>query len=230
LPDVSNFATIEAQQMALPAPTPPAAPEPLFQETGTRPSRGLPYELHTSARVSSDGMVTLIFSNTGQQGTVFHVYDQLHLDAIPRRYTVEADKLLNDVWYPTVTDAGNYQLWVYGPNGFVRNFSGNLSSANSVGFNPEVQICYDLTSAQVVLKVHNTGAMAGSVVVQANAYRTDGPWTIDVPGQSTGSMTWDLAASGQWYDFTVTADSFVRRFAGRIETGADSISDPAMGQ
>jgi phospholipase C len=42
-------------------------------------------------------------------------------------------------------------------------------------------------------------------------------------------MSWNLAASGQWYDFTVTAAAFTRRLAGRIETGADSISDPAMG-
>ena len=230
LPDVSNFAAIEAQQKTLPAPIPPAVPEALFQETGTRPSRALPYELHTSARVSAAGMVTLIFSNGGSQGAVFHVYDQLHLDAIPRRYTVEAQKLLSDAWYPTVSDAGNYDLWVHGPNGFVRHFSGNVASAHSAGFDPEVQVCYDLANAQIVLKMHNTGALAGSVVVRANAYRTDGPWTLDVGGGSIATMTWDLADSGQWYDFTVTAGSFARRFAGRIETGDDGISDPAMGQ
>jgi phospholipase C len=230
LPDVSNFATIEAEQKKLPAAVPPVPAGPLFQETGTRPSRALPYELHTSARVASDGSVTLLFSNSGTQGAVFHVYDQLHLDAIPRRYTVEAGKILDDAWEPTPTDAGNYQLLVYGPSGFVRTFAGNLSSGNSQAFNPEIQVCYDLSSAQIVLKVHNTGLQTGSVAVQANAYFTEGPWTIDVAAQSTASMSWNLAASGQWYDFTVTAAAFTRRLAGRIETGADSISDPAMGQ
>jgi phospholipase C len=230
LPDVSDFAAVEARQKTLPAPVPPATAEALFQETGTRPSRSLPYELHTSARVSADGMVTLLFSNAGEQGAVFHVYDQLHLNAIPRRYTVEAGKLLSDLWYPTVADAGNYDLLVYAPNGFMRHFSGNVSSASSAGFNPEVQVCYNLETAQIVLKVHNTGLLAGSVAVRANAYRTDGPWSLNVRGQSTGALTWDVAASGQWYDFTVTADSVLRRFAGRIEIGADSISDPAMGQ
>jgi len=154
----------------------------------------------------------------------------LHLDAIPRRYTVEAGKSLNDVWSPTALDAGNYDLWVYAPNGFVRRFAGNVSSANTASFNPEVQVCYDLVTAQVVLKVHNTGALAGSVTVQPNAYRADGPWAINIPGQSVGTLAWDVADSGQWYDFTVTGNSFVRQFAGRIEIGVDSISDPAMGQ
>jgi phospholipase C len=172
----------------------------------------------------------LLFSNSGTQGAVFHVYDQLHLHAIPRRYTVEAGKLLDDAWDTTPTDAGNYELWVYGPCGFVRTFAGNLSSANRLAFNPEIQVCYNLASAQIVLKVHNAGLQAGSVVVQANAYFIDGPWTIDVAPQSTSSRSWNLAASGQWYDFTVTAAAFTRRFAGRIETGADSISDPAMAQ
>jgi len=230
LPDVSNFATVEAAQAQLPPVAPPTPPGPLFQETGTRPSRALPYETHTSARVTSDGSVTLLFSNSGAQGAVFHVYDKLHLDAIPRRYTVEAGKSLNDVWSPTALDAGNYDLWVYAPNGFVRRFAGNVSSANTASFNPEVQVCYDLVTAQVVLKVHNTGALAGSVTVQPNAYRADGPWAINIPGQSVGTLAWDVADSGQWYDFTVTGNSFVRQFAGRIEIGVDSISDPAMGQ
>ncbi|EXC25076.1 hypothetical protein J552_4606, partial [Acinetobacter baumannii 951631] len=45
-------------------------------------------------------------------------------------------------------------------------------------------------------------------------------------------LVWDMSEFGGWYDFTVTlADdaTFSRRFAGRIETQEDSISDPYMG-
>ena len=38
-----------------------------------------------------------------------------------------------------------------------------------------------------------------------------------------------MAGLGGWYDFTATASGFTRRFAGRVETGRPSISDPAMG-
>jgi phospholipase C len=37
---------------------------------------------------------------------------------------------------------------------------------------------------------------------------------------------------GTWYDLTVTVAgdaTFVRQFAGRVETGQPSISDPAIG-
>lgn len=46
-------------------------------------------------------------------------------------------------------------------------------------------------------------------------------------------LAWPLGDSGNWYDFVVrcsAAPAFQRRFAGRIETGKDSVSDPAMGQ
>ena len=44
------------------------------------------------------------------------------------------------------------------------------------------------------------------------------------------SILWDVSRSGNWYDIAITAEGgFVRRFAGRLETGKDSVSDPAMG-
>ena len=56
------------------------------QATGTRPSRALPYELHVSAREdATNRALRLIFSNTGTAAAVFHVYDRLHLDRVPRR-------------------------------------------------------------------------------------------------------------------------------------------------
>lgn len=56
----------------------------------------------------------------------------------------------------------------------------------------------------------------------------DGPWPLQLQPNATGTLSWNLATSGYWYDFTVQATAFVRRFAGRVEIGEDSISDPAM--
>ena len=78
-----------------PKPIAPDAPQPLFQEAGTRPSRALPYELHVQELCHSGERIALEFRNSGKQGVVFHVYDKLHLDRIPRRYTVEAGKSLS---------------------------------------------------------------------------------------------------------------------------------------
>jgi phospholipase C len=226
LPDVSNYAAVETQQSALPSPVPPSTAQALYQETGTRYSRALPYELHTSARVHAGNTVTLLFSNTGRQGAVFHVYDQLNLNLIPRRYTVEAGKTLSDVW--NTANNGDYELYVYSTNGFFRAFQGNSTSEASAAFAPEVQVCYGQCTSQLYLKVNNAGSQAGEIMVTANAYFSAVPSTLAVPAAGTGTQSWTLTASGGWYDFTASAGSFARRFAGRMETGEDSISDPAM--
>ncbi|GAB2897210.1 phospholipase C, phosphocholine-specific [Paraburkholderia jirisanensis] len=226
LPSTANTAAFDAAQRALPGVSAPGAPEPLFQEAGYRPSRALPYELHTSARVSTSGSIELMFSNTGTQGTVFHVYDQNNLARIPRRYTVEAGKQLNDTaWTSDVN--GNYNLWVYGPNGFVRQFSGNTGSGALV----ELQVCYDVANGAVYATVNNRGTADVQVSLSASAYAsvfTGGPWSLSVPAGKSAEQNWPLSGTGNWYDFTLTAPNLVRRFAGRVETGAPSISDPAM--
>jgi phospholipase C len=44
------------------------------------------------------------------------------------------------------------------------------------------------------------------------------------------STTLDLSKSGQWYDASVRvpASTFELRFAGRVETGKDGVTDPAL--
>jgi len=220
LPDMGNYAEIEAASKLLPKVAAPDTPQPLYQETGTRPSRALPYELHVNAHVAADGRVTLAFINTGTQGAVFHVYDKLHLDRIPRRYTVEAGKRLEDGWD---ADAGRYDLWVYGPNGFVRSFAGTVAAAG-----PEVEIAYDAVEAAIVAAVRNDGAAGVELRVTANAYASRDQGTLTVAPGATASRRWSLADSASWYDLTIAADGFERRFAGRLETGRPSVSDPAM--
>jgi phospholipase C len=49
---------------------------------------------------------------------------------------------------------------------------------------------------------------------------------------SLAALSWDVDSTGGWYDFRVTSsadDLFSRRFAGRIESGRPSVSDPGMG-
>ncbi|WP_313624314.1 phosphocholine-specific phospholipase C [Achromobacter sp.] len=222
LPDTSNFAAINAAQNLLPTTSitqAPATPQPLFQEPGTRLSRALPYELHTSARIGQNGAVELLFSNTGNVGAVFHVYDKRRLDLIPRRYTVEAGKTLSDTW-----DGGDYDLWVYSSNGFVRAFSGNTQR----GVPMEVQVCYEPAGSALYVKVANHGAASMQVSMQANAYRSDGPWVLAVEPGAVAEHHWSIAENSNWYDFTVAADGFERRFAGRMENGKHGVSDPAM--
>ncbi|QYY28644.1 phospholipase C, phosphocholine-specific [Cupriavidus pinatubonensis] len=233
--DKTGADAIRTAQGVLPqVPLPSTAAQQLpQQDKGTRPSRALPYELHVSAREDAAGrQVWLLFSNTGKQAAVFHVYDRLHLDRVPRRYLVEPGKELNGSWDAFASDSGKYDLWVLGPNGFHRAFSGDVSAVTAAYASaPEIRVCYDIANAAVYLTMINTGSAACTFTVQPNAYRTDGPWTYDIPAGKQLEQHWPVGLQGNWYDFTVSTaqGGFKRRFAGRLETGADSVSDPAMG-
>ncbi|CAB3950899.1 Non-hemolytic phospholipase C [Achromobacter insolitus] len=208
--------------------TPPAPRQPALarQSAGTRPSRPLPYALQVHARVN-DGGVGLRFENTGTAGAVFHVYDRLHLAQGPRRYTVEAGTQLEGTWH-TASDDGRYDLWILGPNGFHRHCTGRAGAPPL-----EVTAAYQGPGASLQLTVRNPAPQARSFQVQANAYGY--PQASDTklgPGESV-SLSWDMTRSGGWYDVTVLDGgdpAYTRRLAGRIETGAPSTSDPAMGQ
>ena len=227
---VDNLALTQKASAAIPVPTTAVLPP---QATGTRPSRALPYELHTTSRIDAGARtVTLSFVNGGTAGAVFHVYDKLHLDAIPRRYVVEAGKSLDGVW-SVAADNGKYDLWVLGPNGYHREFIGDVSEQAAAG-GVEIQVCYELCDpATLQVKLHNRGDKACTFAATAWAYRTDGPWRQTVAPGQVGELSWTLGDSGNWYDFEISCDrapSLRRRIAGRIETGKDSVSDPAMGQ
>lgn len=200
-----------------------------IQETGIRPSRALPYILHTSAKVDvAAKTVKLMFSNTGTHAAVFHVYDKLNLDAVPRRYMVEAGKQLDDIWQ---TKESRYDLWVLGPNGFHRSFTGDLSQAEQSAALPEIRVCMEECDPKLFLKVRNDAAQTAKFIVKANAYLPSQTWQIET-ATTEKELSWDMSEFGGWYDFTVTMvnePSYSRRFAGRIETNEDSISDPYMG-
>lgn len=202
-----------------------------IQASGIRPSKALPYELHTSAHCQNDGTVKLLFSNTGTQGAVFHVYDKLNLSRVPRRYIVEAGKTLDDVWNVKKDNQGLYDLWVMGPNGFHRHFKGDLNRNQSLQINPEIRVCYDIANGNVYLDLTNMGTKDVELVISPVVYRSDAALKITVKAGQTSTRHWELKDTWQWYDFAVTCTQdtkFYRRFAGRVETGADSVSDPAM--
>jgi phospholipase C len=219
LPAMRDTAAIVKAQEARAKPLPPAHPEALFQEPGARPSRPLPYVLEVDCTVHQN-VVALRFRNDGKAGTAFHVYDKHNLSRIPRRYTVEAGRSLSDVWVP---DNGHYDLWVLGPNGFLREFAGNATSAE-----PTSELLpFDGKATSVVFRV--SGPASHVITIFAPPYGGGGFETSRV--DQTKPFLGTLETFHGWYDFTVrTKDTslYRRRFAGRLETGRASISDPGI--
>jgi phospholipase C len=210
-------------QVPLPSEDRQQAPE---QPLLVRRSRALPYELHASA-IPLGSRLQLEFANTGSAGAVFHVYDRLHLDRIPRRYGVEAGRALAGAW-DLAADGGRYDLWVLGPNGWHRRFTGRLAGDTA---QPEMQVCYEISRGGIELKMSNGSRQACRLVVADNAYFGGAHWTYELPAGRNATGFWELGNSHGWYDFSATIagdPEFLRRFAGRVETGRPSFSDPAM--
>lgn len=243
--DSAFFASLPAtlalatRARALPGTTTPATPTNItapVQTSGPRPARALPYELHTHAliqpnpgRVGST-RVELSFINSGSAAAVFHVYDRLDLAALPRRFTVEAGRQLKDSWAPAAS--GAYDLWVLGPNGYHRHFTGNARRvAAAAQPNPDVRVSYERASGELIVDFSNSGSMACEFVLSANKYYATPAQRLRLAQGSTARIRLPLVQSAYWYDFSVRVTGqadYSRRFAGHLETGRPSISDPAM--
>ncbi|HET6340077.1 MAG TPA: phospholipase C, phosphocholine-specific [Polyangiales bacterium] len=234
LPDMSYAVgkklVLEGELVAVPSPqrTP-------VQASGMRYSRALPYTLHAHVQHCSDtDEVELNFESAGTAGVVFHVYDRLHLDRVPRRYTVEAGKGLSDRW-STADDSGRYELQAFGPNGFSRQFAGVVASRlkNDHTFAlPEVQLEYDPEQDSLALLASNAGDQACVLLLKMHVY-SDESSSIELPARCVGvEHSWSVQPHANWYDFSVSVDAlpgWSRRFAGRLENGRDGFSDPALG-
>jgi len=194
------------------------------QEKGLRPSRALPYELVVNGHVNaSNSTFGLDFINTGKAGAVFQVRSGNAADKV-RAYTVEHGKQLSGTW----NFASKYDLSVYGPNGFARYYKGSVGRFAAI---LDVRTRYDKDDhGSVGLRITNVGTSKATVVV-LDAYTGEHNLRLLSPGQSFESDQRCDRFFG-WYDLVlkVTEDAtFLWRFAGHVETGRDSYSDPALG-
>jgi phospholipase C len=208
-------------------PAPPKHQALPLQEKGLRYARALPYELNVVGRANlASGTFAMNFVNSGDAGACFQVRSGNSSDG-PWSYTVEAGKSLSDTWNAAANSQSKYDLAVYGPNGFLRVFRGT-ASPGKVNVNADCH--YDVRAYALVLVLTNNGSSTCRIRV-SSGYSTENVNQTLLPSQSF-SKTWPLTASFGWYDLAVdtnTDASFVRRLAGHLETGADSISDPALG-
>ena len=117
-----------------------------------------------------------------------------------------------------------------GPNGFHRHFRGHCVRGAATA--PALRAAYG-KNGRIAIALVNPGSAAIGCTVSADAYSGTAPWRVTVAPGETAVQVWSLAASACWYDFSLQVDGldgYVRRLAGRVETGRDGVSDPAMGQ
>jgi phospholipase C len=175
------------------------------QEPGQRPARPLPYDFDVTIAPAVDGRV-LTLQNRGVAGAGFIVYSARAGEG-PWFYTVGSGKTLSQV-----LPAGA-ELSVHGSNGFYRRFGTGLLAA---------ALRYDVAAQALVLTLHAGVAVAVRDVYSgaAHSYAANAPVEHHQP----------IGPSDHWYDLTVSGTGVRYQFAGHIETGRPSRSDPLIGR
>ena len=107
----------------------------------------------------------------------------------------------------------------------MRSFAGDVALADL-----NVTLTYRPQQRQIAVHLHNSSQVPRRLSLASQVYGPKTDRVIDIIPGADVSLEWDVAPSGNWYDITLSMEpGFVRRFAGRIETGKDGVSDPAMG-
>jgi phospholipase C len=221
-------------------PVPPANQAVPPQEPGVRPARALPYSLDAQGELqSADGSFWIQFRNSGKAAAVFQVRRGGSTDA-PRTYTVEAHKRLTDFFPVRALGLTEFDLSVFGPNGFFREFKGAVSGAHRA--NLDVQADVDDNRGRghgdhgdgdergIEVEITNRGQDLAHVNI-FDRYALD-TTTLVLGRGDEASRTFPLRRTHGWYDLTITVDEdpgFRTQLAGHVENGEDSISDPLIG-
>jgi len=205
------------------------------QEAGMRPACALPYELVVDGRLSADGKSFAIrFASDNKlfgarsAGAPFRVY----APAQTRRsngtwetgrswnYAVTAGDNITDAWQLADFKDGHYQLQVSGPNGFYREFCGSSED-------PRLEIIW---RSEGKLRFVNHDDKTLAIIIEDMAYGSK-ERTIQLKPDEIVEIPLDLASSFGWYDLRIRVPAmphYEQRYAGHIENGRDSFSDPAM--
>lgn len=221
------------------------------QEKGVRTACALPYQLYAKGQLSNNKkefQVTLTAKNEifGKQaaGSPFNIRfsgKYASADGKPesvgsRSYAVIAGDNLTDSFPLSSFEKEVYHLQVYGPNGFFREYKGNAKDPD-ININCEYEHQKSLKkklTGNISLQLNNlNGSHAYTVEITDNAYKNK-PVTRKLDSaKETHNIILDLAKSHGWYDFTIKVSGFnhfERRYAGHVEMGKPSITDPAMGR
>ena len=205
------------------------------QPADQRPARALPYQVAADLRATNDGKVFIDFANAGAKAAVFSVHDYAPYQLGPWHYTLDGGQShAAGQWNDIPRDV--YDLAVHGPNGFYRHFTGRLNHDDKPVIDP-VGITVGAVAGQLVVTVKNDGDTPIELALAfAPAYvRGDAMpahRVVSLAGRSVQTVRLDVAAADHWFDFTLTQTAipgWSRRYAGHVETGAASRTDPGIG-
>jgi phospholipase C len=226
----ANFRALTAEQIAEVNQKLAASQWMSKQEPGTRPSNQLPYELYVDGAPNADGKRFVLTMKAGtavhgtkSMGAPFNVYVRDGGNMAAATYAVKAGDTLTQS-FPVYGE--NYSIDVHAPNGFFRSFNGTVSAPAMI------QAAYEQQGGKlngnIAFHVKNSGKATVQIAVKDHSYGL-APVMKSVEPGATEKVVIQSANSHGWYDVSVSVENHEVRYAGRVENGTTSITDPAMG-
>jgi phospholipase C len=210
-------------------PNPQAFP---LQAPKMRSACRLGYAFSVAAQVDVDRL-SLRLANMGTTGVAFIAYrDPMSSAQEPYHYTVEAGKSLLAKPPMSVGDKGVYDWSVFGPNGFMREFRGDVNAMVQSGQAPEVVTSQHALRGNLLIKLDNRASLSACIFqLTDNAYDENEPLQIRVDAGSERTIEWQSSAG--WYDASIRVAgdaTYFRRVAGCVQHRLrDPMTDPAIG-
>lgn len=223
------------------------------QEPGVRNSCALPYQLYADGKLSDDKENFEIIFSAGNElfgaqsaGSPFNVYApvkyisdnedniKLYEDVKAWSYAVCAGDKINARWPLGNFENNLYHLRLYGPNGFFREFCGDKNDPLiSIQFEYErIKNSPQKITGNIILLFKNLNDKNHTIEISDNYYKNEKK-SFALNKMDSKEMILDLKKSFNWYDISIKIkdnDLFEKRYAGRVETGEHSKSDPFMGR
>ena len=206
------------------------------QEPGIRPACGLPYELYADAAFTGSAQFALTL-RAGQRihgdrsiGAPFNVYARSGKSMRAATFTVGAGDELTEQIPLSFFEGKECSVDVHGPNGFYRSFSGG-TTAPGLMFSVAYEMNGAMPSGNILVNLENVTREVVTVSIADNSYGS--PSVIkSIAPQEKQSIPLDLQKSHGWYDFTLTIEGhpYTAHYAGHVETGQPSFTDPLMGR
>jgi phospholipase C len=215
------------------------------QEQGVKPSNALKYDLNVNGRLDATLNRFQIRFNADKElfgdsslGAPFHVYapgnylnkETGEFEAVKTwAFAVKAGDEITFNWPLDEFENEKYHLQVFGPNGFYREFIGFDSAAHI-----EVQ-CHPKKLNQkpsliMEILVQNYSSTPINLTAKDTVYQKLEK-SFSVAPNTTEKVSIDTSIFKGWYEFSIASanDDLKFTFAGRMESGKDSTSDPQMG-
>lgn len=208
-----------------------------YQEKGTKQACALPYDIEVNASLDRNAKeIVLSFAFHGKllrsKSEMAVPFSVRALAPFERRseyegtwdFTVKAGEPLVYRWPLSRFSGGTYELHVHGPNGFFRSFSGSTDPDHNVAVRVSPKLDHDRAAIDVSVSGTDKG-----IQIWDTSYHNRTPIRAMEDGRR---YEVDCSLTNGWYDISISLkDSpyFVFRYAGHVDNGKPSRTDPLMG-